>query len=341
VLFGKFAWFKAYLLVPAMAMLATSIGLAVTLLSFRTIGPRRTRIVVQVLAVIIGVGMMLAVYLPGMIRRGSRGGPLTTTIDTIRSQGGDHWFWLVKPAEWVTQGYLPTVLFLLVCAGLIALTVHLTGERIVHTLTAITSGAVRKSRAAAGATGFRFRSGFRGVVIRKELKLLLRDPFIVAQVLQQSLFALPIAFVLWRTPLGGTLPIAWLAAIVLAASLAGPLAWLTIVAEDAPDLLASAPVSRAALVRAKIEAAVLPTLPICAAPFIVLISTRPWFGFCVALCALGASLSGALLNMRNPVARKRDSFRTRHKGSPWRGLLEMLSLAVWIGVCLLLAWLGS
>lgn len=338
VLFGMLEWARAYLLIPAVAMLATSIGLGITLLSFRTIGPKRTRIVVQVLAVVIGMGMMLAIYLPSMLRGGQGRGPVTDGLDMLSQQGGAWSQWLMAPAQWIAQGYAPTIAFFIAAALLFVLTLHLVGDRIVDTLTAIAGGGSRGARRAGAAGGgeLRMGGGFRSIVIFKELKLIVRDPFLIAQILQQSLMALPMAFVLWRSGGAGGMPLQWLAVIVLAAGLAGPLSWLTVLAEDAPDLLASAPVSRAGLVRAKIEAALLPVLPICMLPLFFLLTTMPWYAVCTSLCALGAALSAALINMRNPVARRRDTFRTRHKGNAGRGLLEVLSMALWALLCVAL-----
>jgi len=340
VLFGRFAWFKAYLLVPAMAMFATSVGLAVTLLCFRTIGPRRTRVVVQVLAVLVGISMTLAFYLPQLLQQGRvPGPPMGGSMALIAHSSGTLRTVLMAPAQWVMESYLPTALFFAGAAALLMLTIDLAGEPIVRTLTTVTSGGLRRARrAAAGAV--RFRRSFRVVVVLKELKLVARDPFLITQILQQSLAVLPMVFVLWRTRLGGDLPLPWLSVIWLASALSGPLSWLTIIAEDAPDLLAAAPVTRAALVRAKIEAAVLPTLPICVLPLLFLLRSRPWFAVCVCLCALGASVSNALLNMRNPVARRRDTFKTRYRGSGANGLLEVLLKLVWFAACLALAWAG-
>jgi len=332
VLFGRVAWAKAYLLIPAMALLATSIGLAVTLLSFRTLGPKRTRLAVQVLAVVIGMGMMLAVYLPGALRDGPSRGPVYDGVALLAQHPGGWRDLLTAPAQWVMNGYLPTAAFFLAAALLFATTIHLVGDRLVTTLTTITGGGTR--RIAARSTGeLRIRGSFRTLVILKELRLIARDPFLVAQILQQSLMVLPISIVLWRSGAESGLPIPWFAVIVLAGGLASPLAWLTVLAEDAPDLLASAPVSRAALVRAKIEAALLPVLPICLLPLPFLLFSWPWFALCTSFCATGAALSAALLNMRNPVARRRDSFKTRHKGSAGRGLLEVVSLAFWVLLC--------
>jgi ABC-2 type transport system permease protein len=348
VLFGHFAWFKAYMLVPAMAMLATSIALMVTLLSFRTLGPRRTRIAVQILAVVVGMGIMLAVYLPRMLGagpvpgngRGRGADPFSAGMDTLLRTSGGYRELLVTPAQWVMQGFLPTVGFLVAATGLLALTIHLAGNRIVNAMTAIAGGG-RKSRAVAAVSSApQFHVGFRTVVVLKELKIIARDPYLIAQLLQQGLFALPAAFALWSAGRTNDMPMPWLTLIIVAAALAGPLAWITITAEDAPDLLASAPVSRGALIRTKIEAAMLPVLPLCVLPLPFLLRTHPWFAFCTTFCATAAALCAALINMGNPVAKRRDSFKQRHKGSGGRGFLEVVSLLFWVGTAIGMAWAG-
>jgi ABC-2 type transport system permease protein len=348
VLFGQFAWFKAYLLVPAMAMLATSVGLALTLLSFRVLGPRRTRLAVQILAVIVGMGMVLLIYLPQLLgpapgsgtRRRTGPNPFDGMEALLNSTGGYRWLF-EAPAHWVMQGFLPSVVFLVAAAGLLALVIHLAGDRIVAAMTAVTAGGARPRRSAASAASDtpKFHGGFRTVIVVKELRLIARDPYLIAQMLQNGLFALLAGVMLWRSR-GFDLPMAWLAVIALSAGLAGPLAWITITAEDAPDLLASAPVTRAALMRAKIEAAMLPVLPLCLLPLPFLLRTHPWFAFCTSACAVAASLSAVFINMGNPVAKRRDSFKMRHKGNAGRGFIEVLAIYLWVGVALLLIWLG-
>ncbi len=246
---------------------------------------------------------------------------------------------LVTPAQWVMQGFLPTVVFLVAATGLLVLSIQLTGNSIVTALTSITGGGTRRPRRASASTP-QFRRSFRAVIVLKELRLIMRDPFIIAQILQQSLFALPAAFALWRARIAD-MPLSWAALIVLAAGLAAPLSWLTITAEDAPDLLASAPVSRGALIRAKLEAALLPVLPICVLPLLLLLRTHPWFGFSISFAATSAAFCAALINMSNPLTRRRDSFKTRHQGNGGRGFLEAASLIFWVFVGLGLAWAGN
>jgi ABC-2 type transport system permease protein len=294
---------------------------------------------VQVFAAVVGMGMMLAFYLPRMLDGGQvtgRPGGSVTALANYAKGYGDA---VMMPARWVSEGYLPTLAFFAGALGLLVLTIRLSGEPIVSAIAGISGGDGRR-RSAATSSAVRFGSGFRSVIVLKELRLIARDPFLIAQILQQSLMVLPMTFGMWQ--MGGRtgLPIPWVAIVVLASGLAGPLSWLTLSAEDAPDLLASAPVSRAALMRAKVEAALLPVLPICLLPLLFLWRTHPWFASCITFSALGAAVSAALINMGNPVTRRRDSFKTRYKGNGFRGFLEVVSMFFWLGVCAAVIWAG-
>ena len=82
---------------------------------------------------------------------------------------------------------------------------------------------------------------------QKEWTLLLRDPWLVSQTLMQLLYLLPPALLLWRSYGEGTGALVVLVPVLVMAAgqLAGGLAWLAISGEDAPDLVATAPVPRA------------------------------------------------------------------------------------------------
>jgi ABC-2 type transport system permease protein len=121
--------------------------------------------------------------------------------------------------------------------------------------------------------------------------------------------------------------------IFVSGSVASALAWLTVSAEDAPELLASSPVPTAALIRGKVEAALLPVAPLLILPLVGLLTTRPLFAVSLALCSAGAGISCALLQIRNPVARKRADFKMRHRGKALSGLIEVTVIALWVGLC--------
>ena len=94
---------------------------------------------------------------------------------------------------------------------------------------------------------FRRRSPAR-VLRQKEWTLLARDPWLISQTLMQILYLLPPALLLWVTFRNGAGSYVVLIPVVVMAAgqLAGGLAWLSISGEDAPDLVASAPIPRAA-----------------------------------------------------------------------------------------------
>jgi ABC-2 type transport system permease protein len=342
VLFGVYSWSKLYLLIPAMGMLATSLGVVLALTLFRLLGPRTTRIVGQVLAALIGMGVFLLSQLPNLMHHGPQRGPGNYSgFAALLSSDAWHLGALLIPGRLVLAGYWPTVLFTLINAGLLLVTVRVLSGRFLRAATAIGSmGSARGTRVSA--RPLRFRGSLRAVLIVKELRLIRRDPLLLMQLLQQSIYLLPLCLVLWRQPLGGAgrAPWLWLAMILMSGTLATALAWITIAAEDAPELLTAAPLTRATVVRAKIEAALLPLAPLWLLPLLVLWRTHLWFAVSLTLCAFGCSVSTALLQVHRPPGR-RDGFKTRSKGAPGKGFIEMGVILSWILLCVLVTWLGG
>ena len=86
----------------------------------------------------------------------------------------------------------------------------------------------------------------------------------------QLLYLLPPALLLWRAfgSHSGDLVLLVPVLVMAAGQLAGGLAWLAISGEDAPDLVATAPIPPRWIVRAKIEA-VIGSVALVFAPFVV------------------------------------------------------------------------
>ncbi|HEY6456610.1 MAG TPA: hypothetical protein VIY90_15160 [Steroidobacteraceae bacterium] len=342
VLFGLYGWSKLYLLIPAIGMLATSLGVVLALTLFRVLGPRTTRIVGQVLAALIGMGIFMLSQLPNLMRHGPHRGPGSYNgFATLLSADTGHPGAILVPARLVLAGYWPTVLFTLASAVLLLCTVLILSGRFLRAATAIGSmGAARGTRVSA--RPLRFRGSLRAVLIVKELRLIRRDPLLLMQLLQQSIYLVPMCLVLWRQPLGGPdrVPWLWLGIILVSGTLAMALAWITIAAEDAPQLLLAAPLTRTTVVRAKMEAALLPLAPLWLLPLLALGRTHLWFAVSLALCAFGCSISSALLQVYRPPG-KRDSFKARGRSAPGRGFLEMGVILSWILACAIVTWLGT
>ena len=103
--------------------------------------------------------------------------------------------------------------------------------------------------------------------------------------------------------------------------LAGSLIWITVSAEDAPDLLVSAPVSPRMVDRAKLTAAIGPVLLLMTIPLIALLARDLWAGAWATAGVVSASFAAALIGLwrRNPGSR-RDFVRRRAKASVLVGL---------------------
>src|SRR5207237_6175985 len=101
-----------------------------------------------------------------------------------------------------------------------------------------------------------FRGRSRRQALRhKELLLLRRDPWLASQTLMQLLYLAPPAVMMWRSfGTGANAAVLLVPVIVMAAGqFAGGIAWLSISGEDAPDLIATAPLMPLRVIRAKIE----------------------------------------------------------------------------------------
>jgi ABC-2 type transport system permease protein len=335
VLFGLLGWLRAYVLLPALGMLATSISLVLALMLFHAFGARRTRVIAQIASALIAAGFMILLQLPNIMRSRGRNAAAATGALTA-GLPGDSAF--LTPALAVLGGSVSTLAIAVACAAIFGLTLRLLGGAFIRASTAAASISVgRRTRNPRDA--LRFHGNTRLILILKELRLIARDPWLLTQLLQQSIFLLPLGAVLWRQR-GAGLPLAWGAVILLASFLASALAWITVSAEDVPELVAAAPIPAGQIRRVKLQAALLPILPVIWLPVLVLWRSHLWFGFSVSLCALGSAVSCALLNVHSGSPGKRSDFRLRNKGNAGQGFIELLLAGGWMLVCTAMVWLS-
>jgi ABC-2 type transport system permease protein len=176
----------------------------------------------------------------------------------------------------------------------------------------------------------------------KERRVVWRDPWLMSQLLLQAAYTTPLAVILWRGggPTG-TVGVAFTPAlVVIAAQLAGALSWIALSAEDAPDFLATAPLSRAVIERAKIAAICQPIALILALPLAALAFASPWAGFCALLFGAGAIASAALVNLWRQAPSRRGLVLRRHSQSKLVGMMEHLVSILW-AVATTIAVIGS
>jgi ABC-2 type transport system permease protein len=119
--------------------------------------------------------------------------------------------------------------------------------------------------------------------------------------------------------------------VMAAGQLAGALAWLAISGEDAPDLIASAPVGTREVVRAKIEA-VIGAIAVMFLPFIAaLVWLSPPHAVIAALGILAAAASATQIQLAFRAQAKRSQFRRRQVSSRFATFAEAFSSIGWAG----------
>jgi len=156
-----------------------------------------------------------------------------------------------------------------------------------------------------------------GVLRQKEWALLARDPWLMSQISMQILYLLPPALFLWHTLHSSTDAYVLLVPMMVMAAghLGSNLAWLSISGEDAPDLVATAPISAQRIIWAKVEA-VMSAIAFIFAPLVAalaLASLRPALVAGVGIVVSAASAILIQLCFRTQVSR--SQFRHRHASS--------------------------
>jgi ABC-2 type transport system permease protein len=182
--------------------------------------------------------------------------------------------------------------------------------------------------AAAGAHRRRFRAGSPRTLLVKELRLLWRDSELLSSIALQLAYMVP-AFALIFSG-GGVSPGRLASACVLFSGLlASSLGWLTICGEDAPDLIASAPVAPAEVARMKILAACTIPLAMVTIPVLITLFQDSRAGFAAIVLCPVAAVTAALQQGWSGKPQRRKAFRFRQKGSLLLAVSEYVMAGAW------------
>jgi ABC-2 type transport system permease protein len=323
-------WLAAYGVVASIGALATGISLALTVALFRLFGARRTRLIAQIVAAVIGAAFVISLQLVAIFSSGSlsRFSALQSHWVLTHAPALDVTFWWPARAVLGDLGALAAVM--VTSAAVLAVAIVTFSRRFGdHALAAasVSSAAVRQRRRRAH---FRRRSPRQALRV-KEWMLLRRDPWLISQTLMQILYLLPPALLLWITfRAGNEAYVVLIPVIVMAAGqLAGGLAWLTISAEDAPDFVASAPIASSSVLLAKVEA-VIGMIALVFAPMVAILafdSLRA--GVVLALGILASAAGATLIQLAFRVQAKRSHFRRRQTSSRIATFAEAFSSISW------------
>jgi ABC-2 type transport system permease protein len=336
-------WLSAYAVLAALAALATALAVLVTISLFRLAGPRRTRLISQIIAGVVGAGFVIGIQAVAILNLGSLNRfDLLQSPDFVAAMPPpESLLWL--PAR-AAMGSLAEALLVL-ALGLAILALVIAHSSSSFAQYAIAAAGVSQARVTqAHARPFRAMSQ-RQALRAKEWKLLARDPWLLSQTLMQILYLLPPALFLWVSygEAAGSLVVVVPVVVMGSGQLAGGLAWLAISGEDAHDLVVTAPIPARAVLLAKIEA-VLAVIGLAFAPILLLIAlgAPATAGITAAFVALSAGAATAIqLWFRVPM--RRAMFRRRQVASRAATISEALSSIMWAGAAVLAAsglWLA-
>ncbi len=326
-LLGHPGWLGGLAVIIIAAVIATSFAFAIVGWLFRLVGAKRGRMVVQLGGGVFAVSAALLAQTPNIapdvFRRISR--------------------WLAQPPpapfDAPARAALGDPLALLALA-MLALGLATAASRLAANRLVSAAPATAAAPAARGGSGrFRagqFRTGLARILLVKELQLLWRDAELLSSIALQFAYMIP-AFALIFSGAGASPARLAAACVLFCGLLASSLAWLTICGEDAPDLIASAPVPATLVRRMKIVAACLPPLAMVLVPLAITTGYGPRAGLAALLLCPVAAATAALQQGWAGRPQPRRTFRSRQKSSLLLAVSEYAMAGAWAGTAALLA----
>ena len=335
---GGGRWLSAYGVVIAMGAVATSAALALTIALFRTIGAKRTRLIAQIVAAVIGAAFVIGLQIAAIFSAGNLSRYTALQSDWMLQHAPDTTSAFWWPARAVLGDYAALAAVVIFAVTMLGLAIAVFSRRFgEHSIAAagVSRAAVRQRR---WGLAFRRRSPAR-TLRHKEWTLLRRDPWLVSQSLMQILYLLPPALLLWVTFRSGhDAFVVLIPVIVMAAGqLAGGLAWLTISGEDAPDLVSTAPIATNRIFLAKIEA-VIGMVALIFAPLVAFLAFDDLFA--ATVCGLGilsAAAAATMIQLCFRIQARRSHFRRRQTSSRIATFAEAFSSIAWAATSALAA----
>ncbi|MEM7227020.1 MAG: permease [Pseudomonadota bacterium] len=331
-------WLAAYGALAALGALATAFAVVLTVGLFRALGPKRTRLISQIVSAVVGAAFVIGVQAVAILSTGSFSRLALFRSDAVIEGAPDLASALWLPARAV-MGDGGALAIIMICSFAIlgfviwAFSARF-GDHVIAAAGIAFEGAKKRLRR------HPFRGGsVKSALRRKEWALLRRDPWLLSQTLMQVLYLLPPALLLWRNFGDRVDALLVMVPVIVMASgqLAGGLAWLAISGEDAPDLVASAPIRPRALLRAKIEAVFGAVAMVVAPLLFALALAAPLLAAVAALGIAIAAGSGTMIQIWFRAQAKRTNFRRRQTSSRIATLAEALSSILWAGTAALAA----
>jgi ABC-2 type transport system permease protein len=327
---GGLRWMGAYGLIVAMGAAAAALAVGFTVALFRIIGPRRTRLVAQVVAAVIGAAFVIGLQVAAILSYGTISRVSVLQSSAVLKHAPDLGSIVWWPARAAMGDWLALIGVLAMSFALLVAAIALVSPRFGEYATAA-AGAAASSVSQTGRQSAFKKTSPRRALRRKEWMLLRRDPWLVSQTFMQMLYLIPPAVLLWRSFDDGNGAYNLLVPVLVMAAgqLAGGLAWLAISGEDAPDLVATAPVPAGFILRAKVEA-VLGVIAVVFAPMVAVLAVlSPWHALVASGGIVIATTAATAIQLWFRSQAKRSQFRRRQVSSRVATFTEAFSSIGW------------
>lgn len=331
LLIGHAGWLAVYPVLLAWATICCALAMLLTLFLVRVIGARRTRVVAQIISAIAGAMMFLLAQAQNIL-----GLDLTRSLKAVAANGvasdslfaPDSRLWLAGRA--LAGDAMPLLGLLTIAVALFWLTVHTTHGFFVRGVQqAVSTGRVRRKT---GVLQGQFGRHLMEVVLRKEWRLIARDPHLLSQVLLQLFYLLPLAILVLRSEEQAAPGVA-AGLTMLSGSLAASLTWIIVSAEEAPDLLQTSPAAARMIRLAKLGAAIMPPLLLMVLPLLWALAHHPVAGLLMCFTVVAATCAAALTGLWLGRPSSRGAFKSRGKANQIGAIVEIAGSAAW-------AWTG-
>src|SRR5580692_2899833 len=195
---GGVRWMGAYGLVVAMGAAATGLAVGFTVALFRLIGPKRTRLVAQVVAAVIGAAFVIGLQVAAILSYGTISRVTVLQSKTALAYAPDLGSIVWWPARAAMGDWLALVGVLAVSIALLVAAIALVSPRFGEYATAAAGVAASRVSQTRRQSAFK-KTSPRRALRRQEWTLLRRDPWLVSQTFMQMLYLIPPAVLLWRS----------------------------------------------------------------------------------------------------------------------------------------------
>ncbi|SFC60356.1 hypothetical protein [Massilia yuzhufengensis] len=330
-LLGHARWLAVYPVILGSATVIACAAMLMTLGLVRVLGARRTRVVAQVIGALAGASLFLLSQLFHYFSSSMEARATAAFAQAFAANGAlgaASPVWL--PGRALLGEPLPALGIALVALAAFAFTAGRTHRFFVHGLQQAASTG-RAARRPAGGVRYRFGRSLFATVLLKEWRLVVRDPHLISQVALQLIYLLPLCFIAFRRS-EVQLPMLAAGLTLLCSSLTASLAWITVSAEDAPDLLMMAPARPWTVRIAKLAAAVLPSLGIVLPPLAWLGMRAPATALLAGLSLTGAVCAAAVIVHWCAQPGLRSDYLARGRSDYLTSILEMVNSLAWGGV---------